>query len=247
MSNSDVVDEKTLESLQYDARILCLGDSWTEGLCEDSVFEIEGEDGKGQWVMTNPHPYAMKMRDVLNKELGWNVRVDINAVSGDCVHPSDGKFRTRLSASLSKAEKEKKEYSHVIVLGGLNDLVEWQEKPEDVFQELKGLWESALLHGEETRVFGCTLPEIANPGNEEYADLIPLREKLNKLIRGYCNGFHPRLKLLDLDRKYPLTSLPDAKRKELWQADGVHPRRVGYDALGELVGNTIVSEFRSRK
>ncbi|KAJ3317190.1 hypothetical protein HDU93_004182 [Gonapodya sp. JEL0774] len=198
-------------------------------------------------LSVSPHPYAIHMRDILYKELGWKVRVDINALSGDCVDPTDGKFRTRITSSLTKAEKEKKEYSHVIVLGGMNDLTEWQQKPEELFRELKGLWETALLHGEETRVFGCTLPEIGNSDDPEYADIRPLREKLNKLIRGYCTGFHPRLRLVDLDRNFPLTSLSASKRKDLWQADGVYPTRQGHNAVGELVARVIVEEVRSRK
>ena len=83
-------------------RILCFGDSLTEGY----TFQASGQF----------HPYSTKLQQLLEAHCHDSVEVRMAGVSGEIVVPS---MTQRLDRLLKEASQP---YDWVIILGGTNDL-----------------------------------------------------------------------------------------------------------------------------
>ena len=62
---------------------------------------------------------------------------------------------------------------------------------------------------------------------------------LNEKIRHYVSRWAVPCDLAD---KFPMASLTEADRKQLWSDDNIHPTVVGYDEIGKIIFNCIISE-----
>ena len=118
-------------------RILCFGDSLTEGY----TFQESGEF----------HPYSTALRKLLNEHCQDTVVVDTAGVSGEMVVPS---MTHRLDKLLKEASAP---YDWLIILGGTND-VGMGVKGEDLLPHLLGLHNRAKETG--ARTLALALPQL---------------------------------------------------------------------------------------
>ena len=134
-------------------RILCLGDSLTEGY----------------GLMVDAHPYCIEMEKRLQSAFpDEKVNVVEDGVAGDLV--TDESFSERLEEHLTEAS-----FHWVIILGGTNDLG-YRKSPSTVFESLTDLYNTALASG--AKVLALTIPECYAIDIR----LDTSRDQLNKLI-----------------------------------------------------------------
>lgn len=185
-------------------RILALGDSLTAG------FSLRG---------TRHDPYTDKLGELLQGQ-GLSVSIDNHGEDGDT---TDGML-FRLS-QLLKTTKEVggPGYTHMILLGGTNDL--GGRDPKNVIKNLARIHGLAREHSMKT--FAVTLPEHAQDKRIEW---LPVeREEINDFLRNeYAET------LVDLAREHPQHSLSDADLALYWD-DGLHFTAKGYERMGEII------------
>jgi len=199
-------------------RILCFGDSLTEG------YSSWGQ------IYT---PYASNMKAWL--EAAWTsttVSADVAGVSGDHVVSSYG-FLSRIQ---SKCGQEAASYDWVIILGGTNDLA-YGRTAEVVFEELKKVYQVALDHG--ANVLALTVPE-AYSDELSTATTQSLNERRATLNRMILEHVAERYYAMDLHSMLPNSQLPQDVREEMWD-DGIHLTPYGYGVMGDHIANQLVS------
>ena len=128
------------------SRILCFGDSLTEGY----TFQESGEF----------HPYSTELHKLLAEHCQGTVVVHTAGVSGETVVPS-------MSGRLDKLLKQEGQpYDWVIILGGTNDLGTGRTA-EGLLPHLLALHDRAKEAG--SRTLALAIPQFINelnPGNE---------------------------------------------------------------------------------
>ncbi|KAJ3199037.1 hypothetical protein HDU83_005389 [Entophlyctis luteolus] len=207
-------------------RVLCVGASLTEGYDQLGLAF---------------HPYAISLRKhLLNAGLIASPdQVVVDGLSGDFIDPASGTILRRMQTRLDAGE----EYAWVVLLAGTND-IGYSQDPQRVLDNLDAAWSAALSARGQTAVLAVTLPDIGYTG----APFMPLR-CLNDLIRQRVqkrNAAGDAIYLLDLHAQFPLFELSTAERARLW-GDHVHPTAAGYDVIGQLVFESIVSAFENKE
>lgn len=156
-------------------RILCFGDSLTEGYYNyGAAFE----------------PYKDAMCAKLSKAFP-NLQIDAeeDGLSGDLVNTPGGRFLRRIEKQFApgaadggtSSSSTSPPYDWAIVLGGSNDLA-YQFTPEKIYAALQQTWAVPLARG--CKVLALTVPETGATGPaKEKADA--KRNKLNDLIKGH--------------------------------------------------------------
>ncbi|GFR40616.1 hypothetical protein Agub_g1197 [Astrephomene gubernaculifera] len=200
--------------------LLAFGDSLTEGYYNYG---------------TRFHPYSLKLQQLLD-ENGYNVKVSERGLSGERVvddQPDSGMV-VRLPKLLDYSAAEGRNFSWVVILGGIND-IGWGADPYTVFTGLQSLYDTSRRHG--ARVLALTCLETATSRSDTKPN--DERSRLNALIRGAGEEAEARgdagFAVLDLE---PLLPFPrdryDAAGDALWD-DGLHLTPAGYDRLAEII------------
>lgn len=193
------------------SRILCLGDSLTEGY----TFQESGEF----------HPYSTTLQRLLNEHCQGTVVVHTAGVSGEVVVPS---MTQRLDKLLNEASQP---YDWVIILGGTNDLG-MGLKGNDLLPHILALHNRAKETG--SRTLALAIPQYINelkPGNEGYRSE---KAKVNIGLKTYCEQSESTSVFVDLWNDLPFGSLPDEERVLYW-VDGLHMTPRGYDKMAQVI------------
>ncbi|PMD13280.1 SGNH hydrolase [Hyaloscypha hepaticicola] len=207
-------------------RILCFGDSLTEG------YTQHGMDFT---------PYSDTLLDKLRANLSlstrYNISIDTDGMSGDQV---TGGFLVRMKKRYEYQLTKNLPYNWVIFLGGTND-IGWGKPTEQIHSTIKEVTDIPLENG--ARVLMLTVPECA----VKSASLDERREELNQAL---WEDERDGVFTLDLFEKMPYHSLTKEERKELWD-DGLHFTAAGYAKIGSLVAERLIEiieeEARSGK
>eukprot|EP00741_Cyanophora_paradoxa_P003858 tig00000718_g3752.t1 len=206
-------------------RILCFGDSLTEG------YYGWGREGGPFFA-----PYTVRLQELLDG-LGAKrpILVENAGRSGEVATAT---MHSRLEALLQ--ERPPGHYAWVVILGGANDLVR-AVPAERVAEALGGL--HALARSRGARTVALTVPELDSPtpafSELQTPAIRTKREAINGALRGMCGGGAGAPLLLDVAAALPQHSEPDpAARARLWD-DGVHLTPEGYARLGELVFDVL--------
>ena len=194
------------------ARVLCFGDSLTEGY----TFQQSGEF----------HPYSIKLRRLLEEHIkGAPVVVDTAGVSGEVVVPT---MTQRLDQFLKESSQP---YDWIIILGGTNDLGRGLPA-EELLPNLLGLHDRAKQTG--CRTLALALPQFRyelEPDCEEYRKK---KAKINEGLKKYCEESGSKTIYVDLWNGLPFGSLPKDEMALYW-VDGLHMTPKGYDKMAQIV------------
>jgi len=201
--------------------VLAFGDSLTAGMVFRGVV-----NGKG---VTNQHPYGPQLAELLGLAKD-DVVVDGRA--GECVKDMQQRLRTALG------NRHGTPFTHVVILGGTNDLRVGQESDE-IYQSLRALHDIVRASG--AKCVAVTIPQFG-PTDTAYTSVAEPRKRVNAKLRADAEladqGRGAPLWLADLDAE--LSRLPRAKRDALF-SDCCHFTEVGYDMLGEVVHKGVLS------
>jgi lysophospholipase L1-like esterase len=221
-----------LSCLRYVAclRVLCIGDSLTEGF-------ISADD------LPTLHPYAVRLDNLLRaahrSEL---VMVEGKGIGGEWVINGMAK-RLKLilmaDKTLRASNKEMEPYRYIIVLGGINDILNSGVRVEHIFKS--GLEEMYTdIHNHGSRLVAMTLPPYDLTRFKDRLQGDEERRKLNKLIVGFVErrrALHPlhHPLLVDLDNLIG----PFNSSSPYFSRDGLHLSIKGYDKLSDDVFRVI--------
>ena len=207
----------TAMSASDSLRILCCGDSLTEGY----TFQESGEF----------HPYSTRLRALLEEHCKPDlVVVDTAGVSGEMVVPT---MTERLDKILKQSSKP---YNWVCILGGTNDLGVGQSA-EKLLPHLLG------LHNRAKQTAGCrtvalAIPQFVHelkPGNEAFRDK---KAKVNEALKKYAEDSGSTTIFVDLWNELPFGVLPLDEIAKYW-VDGLHMTPRGYDKMAEVIFDSL--------
>ncbi|KAF7912985.1 uncharacterized protein EAF01_002006 [Botrytis porri] len=193
-------------------RILCLGDSLTEGYSQFG---------------TKFSPYSKWMKEVLVEK--WPdraIEVITDGVSGDLVTPPGG-FKRRMERHFPSNPP----ITHTILLGGTNDLA--YNRP---VQTLYAVFETLIFKplSNSSKVLILTVPEC----HVRAKVLDEKREELNDMLV-YTLGRKDNVSTFDLRGAMPYHNMELGKRERLWD-DGLHFTEEGYKEIGIMVGEKMI-------
>ncbi|KAL8814255.1 MAG: hypothetical protein Q9223_006509 [Gallowayella weberi] len=192
-------------------RILCFGDSLTAGYSSYGYFH---------------YPYAAQIRKELKKALpATDVSVVVSGLSGDRVIA--GQFLRRMRGMC--AADAYPPYDWVIVLGGTNDLG-WSERPDQVYEALKLVWDVALGTGANVLALSVLEAEYTS------GDVVQRRNELNGMIARHSQD---RWHYLDLCAAVPYFNMNETMRQRIWD-DGLHLTMDGYEMMGEAIATKLI-------
>ncbi|KAK3397559.1 SGNH hydrolase-type esterase domain-containing protein [Sordaria brevicollis] len=207
-------------------RILCFGDSLTEGY-----------SGWGSRFT----PYSAKLGEMLQMAFpDVDVEIVTDGVSGDLV-TEEGTFLERAKSYFAPTNPaEFKHFDWAIVLGGTNDLGS-NIHPEQIFQGLKQIYDLALSR--KCKVLALTVPEIELSAGKTKELLDLRRNELNQMIKTYKK---PNYYTFDLHAAFPFYAMPPADRSRYWD-DSIHFTPAGYDRMGNKIGVNLVAMLVKEK
>ncbi|UCH37632.1 MAG: hypothetical protein JSV76_00145 [Candidatus Bathyarchaeota archaeon] len=111
--------------------------------------------------------------------------------------------------------------THVIVLGGTNDLG-WEIPVPEILSNIRQMYEMARTHA--IHFIGCTVPSIRG-----WDEGIPLRQELNQSLQQYYDEM--KVPCIDL---FMATCDPTTLRLRAdYSSDGLHMNAQGYQRLAE--------------
>lgn len=200
-------------------RILCFGDSLTEGYYHGGV---------------KFHPYTLQLANLFKQMTESGEIEEVQLVnkgrSGELVHPE-------MAKRLPQILKDDGPYDLVIILGGTNDLASLKEaKQFDLFEKIKSLHKMAHEIGMKT--CAVTIPQTAFdvlPISYEYVEY---RESVNNQIRDFASNNSAMVCLCDVSLKIPMYGVRNNELASHWD-DELHFTPKGYDRMGELIFEVI--------
>ena len=113
--------------------------------------------------------------------------------------------------------------SHVIILGGTND-IGWGIPVTEIYSNLEGMYEKVIRHS--IQLIACAVPSILG-----YDSLIPPRVRLNRMIHNYCEA--KGAKYADLFSATGNTATQRLSPK--YSNDGLHLSAEGYRKAAETI------------
>ena len=202
-------------------RIVAFGDSLTEG------FLAGGR---------KYYPFTTKLEEKLNNSFNFTRFEVLNeGISGECVFIT---MATRLPKLLDRIGDR---IDLFIILGGTNDLYQLDcPKHVNVAYELISLHK--MVHKAGIKSLVCTIPQCWDyDGKCEET-----RKGINKKLKQWAQGHQNNTLFLDLAAKLPMRVLSKQMRKLYWD-DEVHPTRIGYEKIAELLFHVIKKMYESPK
>lgn len=211
----------------HQIRILCIGDSLTKGYYDSSNYK-------------RLHPYSISLHRLVSRQYGKHfARIDTKGVGGETVYYS---MKKRLSKELQETK-----YDIVIVLGGINDLVNLDVmKTIDLPHEVEKMISVASKKAK--HVLALTLLE-AYPDKEKLKyvtkeEFYKKRGEVNKRIKSLDSK---KIKVCDIEKKFPQTNVSGHVLGRYWAPDLIHPTILGYDRLGHIIFDCVRELFPKRK
>ena len=200
-------------------RILCFGDSLTEGWY-DSGFKY--------------HPYTIHLSELVDREAGSDAsrRTELvnRGISGEVVNPE---MLNRLPTIL----RDEKPFDFAIILGGTNDLASLRAaKDYDLSKSIKSLHQ--LAHKKGLKTCAVTIPQTGFDLLPYAVEYVEYREQVNSDIREFVSENSTMVCLCDLSLKHPMYGLNDKKLVEFWD-DELHLTPKGYDKMAEIIFEDI--------
>jgi len=189
-------------------RILCIGDSLTDGYYDDG---------------TKFHPYAEKLQQLLAVPVdriglsGWTTDQLVRGIEQDECVDCNGKVLPGIRKQLNLHT-----YSHCVIMAGTNDI---GDTPTLLtIANLQQLKRVALQHV--PLVITMTIPEM------RVEQKIPRMKMWREEINAALLADPP---CIDIAAQLPLASADASTLELLWQSDGLHLNPAGYDLIGERV------------
>jgi lysophospholipase L1-like esterase len=192
--------------------VLCFGDSLTAGFQSPSRSNPTGKDT----------PYGHFLQELI----GPNRQVVVSGICGELTGEMVMRFRQDV---LNRRP------SHVIILGGTNDLG-WNAQPREIMRNLVKMYEQA--RADQVVPVPVTVPSIRAPGDSGgqeaelwIGDHLSRRRQLNGLIAEYADSHD--LAWIDL---FQATLEKETEQlAEAYSNDGLHLTTAGYRMLAQLV------------
>ena len=203
--------------------VICFGDSLTVGFQSPTPENPTGVET----------PYGLYLQDWL----GHSIEVRVSGICGELTGEMVMRFRHDVLQHRP---------SHVVVLGGTNDLG-WNARPAEIMRNLVKMYESArAVHIIPVPV---TVPSIRVQGNGEEPEgeawigqHLERRGELNEAIRAYAVS--KNLPCIDL---FAATVETGTNRLSAeYSNDGLHLTTAGYRLLAQLVYEQVLAQaFKS--
>lgn len=198
--------------------IICFGDSLTAGFQSPSQ---ENPAGQGT-------PYGR----FLQEWLGASVEVRVSGICGELTSEMAMRFRRDVM---------QQQPSHVVLLGGTNDLG-WKAQPADIMRNLSKMYELARVSG--IIPIPVTVPSIrvevtgGGPDAEAWIEEhLAHRVALNGLIREYA--ISKNVAWIDL---FAATAEPSTRQLAAqYSNDGLHLSTAGYRLLAQLLYDQVLA------
>ncbi len=199
--------------------IVCFGDSLTAGFQSPTYANPAGAET----------PYGR----FLQERLGPAVEIRISGICGELT----GEMAMRFRQDVLRHQP-----SHVVILGGTNDLG-WNAQPADIMRNLVKMYESA--RASQIVPVPVTVPSIraeeasASPDAEAWIEQhLQRRADLNNLIRDYAVS--KQLRWIDL-----FTATAEQPTRQLaheYSNDGLHLTTAGYRLLAQLLYDQVFAD-----
>jgi len=201
--------------------IVCFGDSLTAGFQTPSADNPQG-------VLT---PYGWFLQELT----GPAVRVSVSGVCGELTGEMAMRFRSAVLAHHP---------THVIILGGTNDLG-WNAAPADIMRNLLTMYERATAAG--INPVPVTVPSIrvgddlrSEEGRRWFAEHLDRRRQLNGLILRYAES--KRLAAFDL---FAATAEPESQQlADRYSNDGLHLTTGGYRVFADRLYQEVFARVQ---
>lgn len=199
--------------------IICFGDSLTVGFQSATQENPTGQET----------PYG----HFLQEWLGSSVEIRVSGMCGELTGEMAMRFRRDVLQHRP---------SHVVMLGGTNDLG-WNAEPADIMRNLVKMYE--LARASQIAPIPVTVPSIrvdlagGGPDAEAFVGQhLGRRAKLNGLIRDYAVS--KGLAWIDL---FSETSEPDTRQLAAqYSNDGLHLTTAGYRLLARLLYDRVFAK-----
>jgi lysophospholipase L1-like esterase len=192
--------------------VVCFGDSLTAGFQSPSV---ENPTGDGT-------PYGVFLQEMI----GHSMQVAISGICGELTAEMAMRFRQDVI---------RRRPTHVIILGGTNDLG-WNAQTQDIMRNLVKMYEQA--RADRIVPVPVTVPSIRIEGMDENREAqlwvgghLTRRQQLNALILQYADSHQlPRIDLFGATVEAETQQLA-----EIYSNDGLHLTTAGYRKFAQLV------------
>ena len=199
--------------------IICFGDSLTAGYQSPTPQNPTGQET----------PYGQ----FLQERLGEAVEIRISGICGELTGEMAMRFRRDVLQHRP---------SHVVILGGTNDLG-WNAEPADIMKNLVKMYEVA--RASQTTPIPVTVPsirvDVAGGGPDAEAFIgrhLERRAELNGLIMDYA--LSKGLAWIDL---FSATAEPETRLLAAqFSNDGLHLTTAGYQLLGRLLYDQVFAK-----
>ena len=197
-------------------RILCFGASITAGWNQLGL---------------RYYPYASALEARLKKALpDVHFSIQTDGLPGDTV--VQGQYTKRLHSLTSSASSA---YDFIVIQGGGNDLLS-DRQPEEVLHALKEIWSTAFKAGSKVVALTVTKTVGASDG------LARRYDALNELI---VREEHEKLYSVDVANLLPPATMDNILVSKVYDRDGVHLGKKGYEMMGESIASSLVEIIRA--
>jgi len=190
--------------------VLAFGDSLTEGFCAGGL----------EW-----HPYTTILSQLLEKSNPGS-QVKQAGRSGE----STAEMVLRLPRLLNEKHAMGEAFSHVVILGGTNDL--GSRDGEAILLNLMKLHQMAMGHGAVS--VAVTIPESGITDEQYVKKRDFINNGLRTLVKQHASVDEMLLVDLEAGIPYPRAEASKGQTPAMWD-DVLHLSKAGYDRFAELV------------
>lgn len=207
-------------------RVLAYGDSLTAGYHQHGMAF---------------HPYANRLSAKIGSKVehvglsGWTIEKMIQHSDWPACTDVTSRTWPGLAFELDRAKDEDKSYTHVVLLGGTNDMC--HSSPETIVQGLHQWHQIAWDRGAKT--LALTVPGLAV--ERTMRQVTQGRHIVNEGIRQMVSSYTDNAFLVEIDAAVPHLELDENERYQLWESDGLHMTPEGYDRIADAVASKLNS------